>query len=177
MMANSSLSNRERAALRKATVKPPRRAKGEAVVRVGAPLVPAAEPDRDGLEWLARKRRITVAQYREGLRFRAGFLAAPEVGLRSCLDVQEGGSGGRGQGTLAPVEAMTAARAEMLVICYEVLRGQDDMLTVMRGVCGLSRTVRALADGDRRRADQLEVALRLALDLVVGWRISLKKAA
>lgn len=174
-MANSSLSNRERAALRKAIPKAPRKAKGPAEVRVGKP-VDVRPQVRDGLEWELGKGRITVIQFREGMRFREGFRAAGEVGLRSCLDVREGRGGG-GKGALAPVEAMTLARAEMLVIRYEVLRGQDDMLTVMDGVCGLGFTCRALANGDRRRADDLEVALRLALDLVVGWRIAIKKAA
>jgi hypothetical protein len=51
-----------------------------------------------------------------------------------------------------------------------VLRGQVDMLTVMDGVCGQGYTLRYLAGGDKHRAAELLVALRLALDMLVAYR-------
>lgn len=174
-MANAAQSSRQ---LHRRIAKSPFRgkggvadeAKGEVRVRVAASAAPRAEDDgKDGLLWEVGKKRLTKAQAEEAMAYRKGFRDAGEVSVRSCLDVGVGG----GQLSYLPgaaVLSMTAARRELFTARYKVLRGQVDMLTVMDGVCGLGHTLRHLAGGDRHRADELRVALKLALDMLVAYR-------
>jgi hypothetical protein len=171
------LSNRQRRALRKATPAKARRAvpDGSAEVKVAA-KAEAAEK-RDGLEWLAAKKRLSAEQLAEGFRYRGLFRDAGPVAMRSCLDVGAGGGSAGPKGYVDIVLVASAdARAELDLIRALVLRGQSEMLTVMDGVCGLGWTVRALAGGDQGRARELEALLRAALDQVIAWR-GAKKAA
>jgi hypothetical protein len=129
----------------------------------------SAVEERDGLAWLIKKHRLNGAQQREAMLYRQGFRDAGEVTMRSCLNVGVGGGETVGLPDAA-VFAMTQARRAIFIARYQVLRGQVDMLTVMDGVCGHGYTLRYLAGGDRHRADVLEVALKLALDLLVAFR-------
>lgn len=170
-MANATLSNRERRDLLKAIPATPRKMKGAAVVRVAAVKPPKDPDDKDGLDWLNRKGRLTPAQLREGLLYRQGFLDAGEVSIVSSLADPDrvrstAGSALPGGG----VASMTEARRAMFVARFVVLRGQVDMLTVMDGVCGLEHTLRYLAGGNQVRASELEVSLKIALDMLVAYR-------
>jgi len=169
-MAKEALSNRQRDLMRKRMPKEARRPKvgEEARVVKAAAAERSAEP-RDGLAWLVKKRRLNAAQAREAMLYRQGFRDAGEVTMRSCLDVGVGGGQAVGLPD-ATVLSMTQARRDLFVARYTVLRGQVDMLTVMDGVSGHGYTLRALAGGDHHRASELEVALKLALDMLVAYR-------
>lgn len=172
-----ALSNRQRKALKKKTPAKPRvtPVEGAAVVKTAAKEAPVEK--RDGLEWLVSKRRISEAQFAEGMRYRALFRDGGPVSMRSCLDMGAGGGAAGPKGYADDVVvASTAARQELDLIRGAVLRGQAEMLAVMDGVCGLGWTVRALAGGDQGRARELEALLRAALDQVDAWRGG-KKAA
>lgn len=174
-MAKTGVSNRQRKLAARKTPAAPRRPPGEAIVRIAKDLPKAKDEEpRDGLAWLLKKRRLTPEQAREGMLYRAGFKDAGEVELRSSLNMAIGGGGDM---LLPAACAMTDAKRQMLIIRYQVLRGQPDMIAAMDGVCGLGRTVRWLAGHDRHRADEMEIALRLALDLIIAWRTTLKQAA
>lgn len=145
------------------------RSRGEVRVAPKGSAKPKAQEPRDGLAWLIKKGRLTLAQAREALLYREGFRDAGEVAMRSSLEV--GVCGGQPSGLPnAAVFAMTKARQELALSRYKVLRGQVDMLTVMDGVCGHGYTLRHLAGGDHHRAAELEVALRIALDVLVAYR-------
>ncbi len=173
-MANAAISKRERERLRKTTLAAPRYPKaGEdaKVVKV-APAKVEDEIDRDGLAWMAKKKRLNVTQLAEAMFYRNNFRDAGELSMKSCLDVVEGGRGAAGAGMYfdGGVVTMTTARRHLLVARFQVLRGQIDMLTVMDGICGLGRTARYLASGDQQRAREMEAILRVALDLLVAHR-------
>jgi hypothetical protein len=169
-MANAALSNRERKALRKVLPKAPRVVRGDAEVRVATPEKGGKTEElvRDGLAWLIRKNQLTPAQVAEAKAWRDGVRDAGEVEMRSCLNIGVGG--GSNEGALARVQAMSTARRLLFAGRYVVLRGQVDMLTVMDGVCGQGYTLRYLAGGDKHRAGELMVTLKLALDLLVAYR-------
>lgn len=169
-MANAALSKRERKAIRKTIPAKPRLVVHGlgAVVKVAVKAEPREDLARDGLDWLVRKRVLTVAQLFECRAWRDGVRDAGEVEMRSCLNVGVGG--GSNEGTLARVHAMSSARRQLFEGRYVVLRGQVDMLTVMDGVCGQGYTLRYLAGGDKHRAAELLVTLKLALDLLVAFR-------
>lgn len=133
----------------------------------------AAVIDRDGLDWLVRKNKITLRQRLAGEYYRRCFRDAGDLSVKSCLNVVEGGPGpGRGgaglQGALA---GNTAAKRALFELRWLVLGGQDDLVTVCDGICGVGHTPRSLAGGDgsdasKRRQAVLEATLCIALDLV-----------
>lgn len=127
---------------------------------------PAKPPpvDRDGLEWLQRKKRLTAQQHLTALTYRKAYRDAGEVGLRSCLNDQPRGGGG--DHMACAIVASADAKAWLAHVRGKVLAGQVDMLTVMDGVCGSGRTLRELAGGNDRKAAELEAILKVALDLV-----------
>ncbi|HEY3694078.1 hypothetical protein [Phenylobacterium sp.] len=169
-MANAALSNRARRQLLKTIAPAPRHPRvGEAGQGVRVSADPAPPADRDGLVWLGEKKRLTPDQLKAAFHYRDAFRDAGEVSLKSALDVGVGG-GGYGPATPSPLVSLTTARRALLVIRYQVLRGQVDMLTVMDGVCGAGHTLRGLAGGDKHRARDLEILLKAALDQVVAFR-------
>jgi hypothetical protein len=68
-------------------------------------------------------------------------------------------------------------KLQLWVIRNHTLGGQGDLITVMDGVCGQGWTLRYLAGGNQVRAAELEQALRIALDLMVGVRRAKDEAA
>ncbi|MCW5758278.1 MAG: hypothetical protein KIS90_00725 [Phenylobacterium sp.] len=175
-MKRSGLSNRERRKLGKLSPAKPRR---DAAVRAtaadrakaaSARGEPAAETVRDGLAWLLKKRRIRADQHREAMRFRLGFQQVKAgAAIPSSANIGTG-SGGMVSGRLLPVEAGTAAVLEVETILTHVLKDQPDMVTAMEGVAGHGYTLRQLAMNDQMRSVELEIALYIALDLVIEWR-------
>lgn len=178
-MSKVALSNRQRKAMHRAQAKAPRHPPGEAVVRVAEDAGQARKdetPPKDGLAWLLKKRRLTAAQVREGMVYREGFRQADiGVSLRSCLNAGVGG-GEYGLSDVA-LASLSDAAAEVLYIRSHVLIEHPDMVTAMDGVCGKGYTLRYLAAGDQLRSIELEVALTIALDLIIDWRGKLKNAA
>lgn len=180
-MPRAALSNRQRRELRKQAPTAPRLPKADAsakVVKV-APAEKAAEPaNRDGLVWLAKKKRLTIPQIGAGFYYRDLFRTASPGSVKSCVE----GLGGVGGGHVASLPfggqyTDSAAQLELFVIRSLTFADQPDLVTAMDGVCGVGHTLRYLAGGDRHRADQLEVALRIALDLLTSVRAAKLKAA
>ncbi|HYF20687.1 MAG TPA: hypothetical protein VEA40_22670 [Ramlibacter sp.] len=150
--------------------------KGRPEVRQAAPTSPPEPEDRDGLDWLVAKKRVSHAQGLKGYDYRALFRHVIDMGgapLGSSLEnlMSTGGQATFGGLPSAGSYTASAARAELFRMRWVVLRGQTDLLTVMDGVCGLGHTVRTLAGpGSQQqvRAAQLEAALKIALDLLIA---------
>jgi hypothetical protein len=157
-----------------------REAAGATVKTTGA-VQPDHAPDRDGLMWLVdkRRRRITQAQCREGLHYRDLFrVVEPGAAIKSSIEsLGMGGGGGKGSPVaLGGSFEDSQAKLELHVIREHLFGGQEDLKTVMDGVCGHGWTLRYLAGRNQMRAAELEQALRIALDLMVGNR-ALKEQA
>jgi hypothetical protein len=121
-----------------------------------------------GLEWLAKKGRITERQRAAGERYGDRYRradAAPTIG--STLDVQPGSSaaGGPSLGLLLRLaEGRRQAQAQ-LAGYRERLFGQSDLVTVCDLVCGQELTPREAGGGDRE-ALRVEAVLKVALDIL-----------
>jgi hypothetical protein len=123
-----------------------------------------------GLEWLAKKGRITEGQKAAGEAYgacwrRAG--SAPPIG--STLEVQPSGGLAAGPslglvlkqaaGRLRAEEELTALRARLF--------GQSDLVTVCDLICGQELTPREAGGGDRDAA-RIEAVLKVALDILAA---------
>ncbi len=121
-----------------------------------------------GLDWLARKGRISEAQKAAGERYgacwrRAG--AQPSIG--STLEVQpSGGLAGGPSLNLLLKQAMGRERAVAELTGFRTrLFGQSDLVSVCDLVCGQELTPRE-AGGGEREAGRIEAVLKVALDLL-----------
>ena len=121
-----------------------------------------------GLEWLAKKGRISAAQRQAGEAYGAAFRrAAAAQRIGSTLEVQPGG-GSSGGPALALVMRRAEGRmraAEALAAMRERLFGQGDLVSVCDQVCGRELTPREAGGGDRE-ALRIEAVLKVALDLL-----------
>jgi len=121
-----------------------------------------------GLEWLAKKGRITAAQRQAGEAYGAAFRrAGAGARIGSTLAVQPGGGAAGG-----PSLALVLARAEGRLRAEEALAamrgrlfGQGDLVSVCDQVCGRELTPREAGGGDRE-ALRIEAVLKVALDLL-----------
>jgi hypothetical protein len=121
-----------------------------------------------GLDWLARKGRITPRQKAAGEAYgacwrRAG--AAPTIG--STLEVQpsSGLAAGPSLGQLLR-QAAGRQRAEAELAGFRArLFGQSDLVSVCDLVCGQELTPREAGGGERDGA-RIEAVLKVALDLL-----------
>lgn len=128
------------------------------------------DENEDGLERLARSKRTKLDPLRleQAYRYRRlGRLAQLTGGaIKSCLnDTPGSGQGGLPRGDASLVHAYDAKR-ELLRLRAMVLRGEEEMITVLDGVCLSGLTVRALAGGDGNRARELLAVLKVALQLL-----------
>jgi hypothetical protein len=120
----------------------------------------------DGLAWLLRKGRLSAARAEQAARYRKAFRDAGGVSVKSSANVGTGG-GAPGPGHFeVAMNAHTQGQRDLFHMQAEVLKGQFDMLIVMDAVCGIGHSLRELAGGDWVRANELEVALKVALDLL-----------
>ncbi|OXE35244.1 MAG: hypothetical protein CGW95_15105 [Phenylobacterium zucineum] len=139
----------------------------------GAAIVAQCGTDRrhgplkrlSGLEWLARKGRLTPAQKAAGERY--GVLwrrveAAARIG--SSLDMNFGGS--RDHDVPAAAEAR-ARDIQHLKDLRAQLHGQTDMVAACDQICGGELTPREVCINGVQAA-RLEGVLRVALDLMVS---------
>jgi hypothetical protein len=121
-----------------------------------------------GLEWLAKKGRITAAQRQAGEAYGAAFRrAGAGARIGSTLEIQPGGGAVAG-----PSLALVLARAEgrlraeeALAAMRERLFGQGDLVSVCDAVCGRELTPRE-AGGGEREGLRVEAVLKVALDLL-----------
>ncbi|MDP1738902.1 MAG: hypothetical protein Q8L23_15855 [Caulobacter sp.] len=128
----------------------------------------AVADDEDGLVRLVRKGRLSPDQKAQAVRWRRLSRLAQLCAGPVKMANYDGVGGGRdhdlkADGALA--EAL-AAKRELFELRWIVLRGEDEMLTVLDGVCVGGHTVRALAGGDGPRAMVLEAVLKVALNLL-----------
>ncbi len=121
-----------------------------------------------GLEWLAKKGRITEAQKAAGEAYGACWRRAgstPPIG--STLEVQPSGglAAGPSLGLVLKQAAGRLQAEEELAACRARLFGQSDLVTVCDLVCGQELTPRE-AGGGERDAARIEAVLKVALDIL-----------
>ena len=163
----TTATKRAKRAARKTSPAVPRKAK-----TVAHRLTPDAGPVRgvSGLEWLHRKKRITVDQRAAGERYgREARLAEVEhmVSLKSCLADQRGSGGGLALPPPAPVsiDARRAHDAARAVLAH------SEIVDVCAAVCVHSLTPSAYVGSGphrQRRLDQLEAALVIGLNALIS---------
>jgi hypothetical protein len=121
-----------------------------------------------GLDWLARKGRLSPDQKAAGERYGACYRRAKSEGsIPSTLDVKPRSSAPGGtslNAVLARAEG-TAQAAAKLVAYRRQLLNQTDLITVCDLICGQELTPREAADCDRE-AGRLEAVLGVALDIL-----------
>jgi hypothetical protein len=129
-----------------------------------------AQPYRKqgGLEWLAKKGRLTAAQKAAGERYRDAYRRVKlERSIPSTLNVRPGREDAGGP-SLAQVLAHgegTAQAQAVLVRLRRRLCNQPDLVGACDLVCGEEKTPREAA-GAEREAARLEAVLKVALDLL-----------
>lgn len=122
-----------------------------------------------GLDWLARKGRLTAPQKAAGERYGACWrraAQAPSIG--STLDVQPGmaGEGPSLAALLAKADGRRWAQAR-LSLYRSQLSSQPDLIAACDRICGEELTPREAAGGERE-AGRLEAVLRVALDILAS---------
>lgn len=145
--------------------------------RRGAVFASEAESGRDrvayrrqpGLEWLARKGRISEDQKAAGERYREAYLVAqPSIAIGSTLEVQPGsGAGGPSLKALIARADFRAAAERKLAMYRARLFGHPALVAACDLVCGKELTPREAAGGEREGL-KLEALLLVALDLLAG---------
>lgn len=121
-----------------------------------------------GLDWLARKGRVSEAQKAMGERYGACWRRARAEGsIGSTLDVQPGGGPAKGT-PLTAVMAQAEARAQAqarLNLYRRRLGGQAALVKACDVICGEELTPREAAQSEREVV-RLEAVLEVALDLL-----------
>jgi hypothetical protein len=122
-----------------------------------------------GLDWLARKGRISETQKKAGERYRDAYLvAAPVAAIGSTLEVQPGmGGGGPSLAALvARADRRQAAEAKLALYRRQLLQ-HPALIAACDLVCGRELTPRE-AGGGEREGIRMEAVLLVALDLLAG---------
>lgn len=122
-----------------------------------------------GLDWLARKGRISESQKKAGERYRDAYLVAqPAVAIASTLEVQPGmGGGGPSLAALvARADRRRAAEAKLALYRRQLLQ-HPALIAACDLVCGRELTPRE-AGGGEREGLRMEAVLLVALDLLAG---------
>ncbi|MFC3070543.1 hypothetical protein [Phenylobacterium soli] len=122
-----------------------------------------------GLDWLARKGRITENQKAAGLRYRDAFIIAqPTVAIGSTLEVQPSmGGGGLALTSLIARAGRRQAAEAKLALYRRQLSDHPALVAACDLVCGRELTPREAAGGEREGL-RLEAQLVVALDLLAG---------
>jgi hypothetical protein len=146
------------------------RARGSAIEAPPAGARRGAYRRQEGLEWLARKGRISDAARAAGERYGWAYRRARlEPSIPSTLDVKPGG-GFPGAPPLAAVlthgEGTELARRKLAEFRARLWR-QPDLVAACDLVCGEEKTPREAA-ADDRDAVRLEAVLKVALDILAG---------
>lgn len=119
-----------------------------------------------GLDWLARKGRLTRAQKAAGERYGECYRKAKgEVAIGSTLDVTPGSAAETPlTAIIARAEAHARAR-DALAGFRERLARQPALVSACDMICGEELTPREAVDGDRETY-RLEAVLEVALDML-----------
>jgi hypothetical protein len=125
-----------------------------------------------GLDWLARKGRISAAQKSAGERYGALYRrTAREGAIRSTLDVRPGGGGPAGPGAREEVLLMAAEGSAQAAARLAVMRArlwdQADLVSACDLVCGQELTPRE-AVASEREVGRIEALVAVALDVLAG---------
>ncbi|RAK60859.1 hypothetical protein DJ021_14090 [Phenylobacterium hankyongense] len=122
-----------------------------------------------GLDWLAKKGRLTARQLAAGERYGECYrLAAAEASIGSTLEVQPGSL--PGGPSLAQVLRQGAGRkqaATRLALYRRQLLEQADLIGACDRICGQELTPRE-AGGGEREGLRLEAVLKVALDILAA---------
>ncbi|MDP1873730.1 hypothetical protein [Phenylobacterium sp.] len=138
----------------------------------GPPSVGQPYRRQTGLDWLARKGRISAAQKSAGERYGALYRRASRAGaIRSTLDVRPGGGGPSGPGAREEVLLMaaegSAQAAARLAAMRSRLWDQADLVSACDLVCGQELTPRE-AVASEREVGRIEALVSVALDVLAG---------
>jgi hypothetical protein len=122
-----------------------------------------------GLDWLARKGRLTPMQKAAGERYGHCYRKARgEVAIASTLDLKPGdGSDTPLNAVISRAEANARAR-DALRVYRESLRLQPALVAACDMVCGEELTPREAVSGGDREIHRLEAVLEVALDILAG---------
>ncbi len=127
-----------------------------------------------GLDWLARKGRISPAQKSAGERYGALYRrTAREGAIRSTLDVRPGGGGPAGPSAREEVLLMAAEGSAQAAARLAVMRArlwdQADLIRACDLICGQELTPRE-AVASEREVGRIEALVAVALDVLAGGR-------
>ena len=119
-----------------------------------------------GLDWLARKGKLSVAQKAAGERYGTLYRQARgEIAIASTLDVSPGGASKTPlTAVLARAEASVRAR-QTLSALRERLSRQPALVAACDMICGEELTPREAVSGDKETY-RLEAVLEVALDIL-----------
>ncbi len=125
-----------------------------------------------GLDWLAQKGRISVAQKAAGERYGALYRrAAREGAIRSTLDVRPGGGGPSGPGAREEALLMAAEGSAQAAARLAAMRArlwdQTDLIRACDLVCGQELTPREAVTSERE-VGRIEALVAVALDVLAG---------
>lgn len=120
-----------------------------------------------GLDWLARKGRLSPAQKAAGERYRDAYaIAQPTLSLGSTLEIQPGmGAGGPSLKALVARAGQRQAAEARLALYRRQLKEHPALIAACDLVCGKELTPREAA-GSEREALRLEALLLVSLDLL-----------
>ena len=122
-----------------------------------------------GLDFLARKGRVTPEQKAAGERYGACYRRAMATSvIGSTLEVQPGMSAGGAPLSVLLAQAEGRRQAELKLAMYRrQLCAQGDLVRACDRVCGDELTPREAAGGERE-ASRLEAVLLVALDILAA---------
>ncbi len=143
-------------------------ARGAAFVSLGNPARGRARTYRrqTGLDWLAAKGRLSVAQHTAGLRYGAIYRRVRgELALRSSLNLQPGEAGAQPVAAVLGQAEARARASQALVALRRILGQQAALVAACDLICGEEMTPRE-ATGNEREAGRMEAVLAVALDLL-----------
>lgn len=123
-----------------------------------------------GLEWLARKGRISPAAAVAGAQYGHAYRRAKcDPPIPSTLNGQTGSTALEGPSVrdiLKQAEGTAQARQRLAELRRRLLR-QPDLVEACDQVCGEERTPREAAGGEREGV-RMEAVLKVALDILAG---------
>lgn len=148
------------------------RARGAAIAPAAGPRGTRAGPLRrhTGLDWLARKGRLSPAQKQAGERYGACWRrAGHDPSIPSTLEVQPGATaGGAALADMLAHADGTAHATRRLALFRTRLWGQREMIAACDAICGRELTPREAGGGDHREGARIEAVLGVALDILTG---------
>lgn len=149
-------------------------ARGAAFETAAQPASARPGPRRrlSGLEWLAKRGKLSSAQRQTGERYGLLYRRASAAGkIGSSLNLNEdGGAATPMMAVVAQAEARSAAMLKLAELRRR-LSGHAGLVSACDRICGEELTPRE-ATGEERAALKLEAVLEVALDLLQDERCS-----